>query len=70
MLMSAIEVDQGDERVVILGPCPGCHSWQLDYTRSLCFGFEHPEWLTLIEGCLQDHHDECAGLRKILSDTP
>ena len=39
MRMPAYVFDEPEWEVVVLGPCPGCESWQLDYTREVASGF-------------------------------
>jgi hypothetical protein len=50
---------------VILGPCPGCYAWTLQYdmSRILVDGID---LVTEVEQALQEHLAECAGLQEIV----
>jgi hypothetical protein len=51
-------------RFVVLGPCPGCFCWTLEYRD---FQFDSiVELHETVEHCLQDHLDECPGLQEIV----
>lgn len=66
---------------VVLGPCPGCDSWQLDYTDEVAQQFvrlvEAPgeplgmridiqPWHDVIEDALREHMTECPHLRDLV----
>ena len=62
---------------VVLGPCPGCDNWQLDYTYEVMDEFLEPtnhqsNSLTLrsfraaLEGILEEHLAECPHLKDLL----
>jgi hypothetical protein len=52
----------------ILGPCPGCGSWQLDYTDAVAIEFfDCPGGFhAVVEDALQEHFDACPQLREYL----
>lgn len=49
--------------IVILGPCPGCFLWTLEYEQGQ---FRPAELTEMVESVLQDHVDECSGLEEIV----
>ena len=51
------------EGIVVLGPCPGCFIWTLEYAYD-----DHPTegLLTAVERCLEEHLEECPGLQEIV----
>lgn len=51
-------------QTVVLGPCPGCSCWQVEYNTSLFTSIV--ELHETVEGTLQDHLDECPGLQEIV----
>lgn len=66
---------------VVLGPCPGCDSWQVDYTDAaveqfiqLVFDPDEPlqmrvdmqPWHDVIEDVLFEHMTECPHLRDLV----
>lgn len=51
---------------VVLGPCPGCDIWTLQYDTSLANTYSLPEFSALIEELLLGHLQECSGLREIV----
>lgn len=54
---------------VVLGPCPGCESWQLDYTDAAAGTFHTGEaFYAVIEDLLGDHLEECPHLRQLLAE--
>lgn len=63
-----------DSRVTVLGPCPGCDDWQLDYADTVVdqyakvtmTGSDLSEFFALIEAILQEHLAECPHLRDLV----
>lgn len=54
----------------VLGPCPGCESWTLEYPRDVMMEWPtYDAWVDAVEGILQEHMTECSGLREIMFDT-
>lgn len=52
---------------VILGPCPGCDLWTVDYDIGQVFAVWEPdEFQFVVEGLLRGHAKECSGLREII----
>lgn len=51
---------------IVLGPCPGCYLWTLEYQRFL---LPPEELIEIVEDALQDHLEECPGLQEIV-DSP
>lgn len=66
-MMQVTEIELGDDELVILGPCPGCDNWQIQYTWNVCFDFERPDFERMVEACLQDHYHECPPLQALVS---
>ena len=69
---------QRREADVVLGPCPGCDEWQLDYTDEVARQFvilrpsasggveaDTTEWHAAVEHILQEHMLECPHLRDL-----
>lgn len=65
---------------VVLGPCPGCDSWQVDYTDEVAREFaklqpgpdlglevDMAEWYLAIEGVLEEHAAECPHLQDLIN---
>lgn len=72
--------DEGN--TVVLGPCPGCDEWQLDYTDEVANQYAkvfHPprpdlgiqvdmsEWHDLLEFILEEHAAECPHLQDLIN---
>lgn len=56
--------------LVLLGPCPGCFSWQLEYSHGeMSQLYTVDEFEVVVEDILHAHMDECSGLKEIV-DTP
>lgn len=68
MRMAALRLEQGDYDVV-LGPCPGCLNWQLDYTNAVAGALGLDRFHEAVEQILQDHLAECPHLRLLLRDS-
>lgn len=52
---------------VVLGPCPGCDLWQVDYTDAVQLSYgTYPAFCDALEGVLAEHLDECPELQLIL----
>ena len=52
---------------VILGPCPGCEMWTVQYDRDVEMSFgSAAAFAEVIEEILADHLDECRGLQEII----
>lgn len=56
---------------VILGPCPGCEIWTLDYSLVVAATdyASDENFAEHVEFILQEHLAECSGLRELV-DTP
>lgn len=74
MLMHAVRATGAVRRNVsydvLIGPCPGCQSWQLDYTDDVLADYAE-YWLVtpaeLLEDLLREHAAECPHLRELLA---
>jgi hypothetical protein len=53
---------------VILGPCPGCLLWQLDYTFAVASEWTRAIWHLVVERALEEHFADCAPLRELMDD--
>lgn len=55
---------------IILGPCPGCELWtvEYDYPTMVSYG-SHEEFSVMVEQLLADHLAECPGLQEIVYNT-
>ena len=57
---------------VILGLCPGCYAWQVDYTDlvvwSYCQG-DLTKWHLIIEEVLTEHMYDCEHLQMALENS-
>jgi len=51
-------------QVVVLGSCPGCLNWQLDYEPVVFASYEQS--VAVIESVLREHLDECLHLQRAL----
>lgn len=64
---------------VVLGICPGCDLWQVDYTDVVAASYmrahygadgevvvDPQPWADVIEALLEEHVAECHGLRELL----
>lgn len=66
---------------VVLGPCPGCDDWQLDYNDDVAEQFvrllhdpdeplgvriDMAPWYDVIEDALREHMAECPHLRDLV----
>lgn len=58
------QLDASMKGTVILGPCPGCYSWTVEY-RTDQPGLQELAWT--IEAMLQEHLAECPGLQEIVN---
>lgn len=90
MRMPAQRLKPPNHDTVILGPCPGCSVWTLEYdddTAATYFEACYEEifemsseepvdtvayvdrgaWTSVVERALQDHYDECYGLRQLMA---
>ena len=54
---------------VVLGPCPGCDDWQLDYTYEAAATFASPlEFEMAVESILVEHASlQCPRLQDLLT---
>lgn len=65
--------------IVVLGPCPGCELWQVDYSQEtamtyvdlerdsgLLIASANPGWRETVEAVLQEHFNECRHLQLLL----
>lgn len=56
---------------VILGPCPGCELWQVDYADDVTMLYATDvEWHEIVESVLTDHLVECVHLQRFVADLP
>lgn len=54
----------------ILGPCPGCETWTVEYDYPTMTGFgTREEFVAAVEHVLQEHLAECRGLQEIVYNT-
>jgi hypothetical protein len=59
---------------VVIGPCPGCQSWQVDYTHEVAAQFGEPSvestqpFADVVEDILAEHLAECPHLQLLLQD--
>jgi hypothetical protein len=55
---------------VILGPCPGCFAWTLQYDKfQILEVFDSvQDFHDYVEDLLQKHLAECSGLREIVAE--
>lgn len=80
VLMGAQRRWNNSQYSVILGPCPGCDNWQVDYADDIATSYVevrvNPEgriepdptpWFLALEGVLQEHLAECEPLRQIVA---
>lgn len=51
----------------VLGPCPGCWVWTLEYWREDVAVWSQFEFNQVIEDLLAEHLQECSGLREVLA---
>lgn len=58
--------EPGMASTVILGPCPGCYSWTIEYDLAIVHrdGINLPE---TVEALLQEHLLECSGMQEIVN---
>lgn len=54
-----------DGGFVVIGPCPGCDIWTLQYDAALATSSSW-DLSEVVEGILADHLRECSGLREIV----
>jgi len=54
-----------DPQMVVLGPCPGCYAWTIEYNLDVVHR-ERVELSETVEALLQEHLLECAGMREIV----
>lgn len=65
----------------VLGPCPGCDNWQLDYTQRAATSYagwvigveqmprvDLTPFYAVIEQALQEHMAECPHLRDLVQE--
>ena len=69
-----MHVQRVDRKTVVIGPCPGCTLWTLEYDRATfdSLGGDDErggavELTEAVESALQDHLAECWGLQQLLS---
>lgn len=78
-----ISLEETDFADVVIGLCPGCELWQVDYTtevRESYIWWKHDrswppfktpildEWHEVIETVLAEHVMECVHLQRVLVD--
>lgn len=68
------------DQVTVLGPCPGCDNWQVDYTNGALQPYvrsvlgangieaDMTDFYAVIEAVLQEHLDECPHLRDLVEE--
>jgi hypothetical protein len=69
--MSKMQIQPGPNDRFILGPCPGCDLWTLEYGRQEVidiFGTVE-QFHAFVEGLLAEHLAECLGLQEIINNT-
>lgn len=57
-----------DRDRIILGPCPGCDLWTIEYRMSMIGpeGFAPWDLEAAIEAALYEHMLECSGLQEVV----
>lgn len=65
--MPVVRMSETDYEVV-LGPCPGCECWQVDYTQDVAAAMGLEPFREAVEFLLQEHLDECPHLQLVLQD--
>lgn len=78
-----IPLEDTDTADVVIGLCPGCELWQVDYTNAVQQQYmkmrtlrsippsvqvDPTEWHDLIEDILAEHLMECRHLQRLLVD--
>lgn len=73
---------EGQHADVVLGPCPGCDAWQVDYTDEVAHEYmrlytpprpelgiqvDPTEWHELLEFILAEHATECPHLQDLIA---
>jgi len=66
MRMAALRMHESEHDVVVLGPCPGCESWQLDYSSDVAEALGVVDLHDVVEHALQEHLAECVHLQLLL----
>lgn len=52
---------------VVLGPCPGCELWQVDYTQQAAFSYGLGlTFRGVLERVIREHLQECVHLQGLL----
>lgn len=52
---------------IVLGPCPGCDLWTVEYDIGEVFAAWEPhEFSMVVEQILRDHAGDCSGLQEII----
>lgn len=75
--LSSRRFSERPEYTVVLGPCPGCDDWQVDYTDEVRDSYSRPtienpttftvgDFHQVIEDVLQEHLNECPHLRDLV----
>lgn len=62
--MPVEKVGQPFGQTVVVGPCPGCFCWQVEYDTALFTSIT--ELHETVESVLQEHLEECSGLQEIV----
>lgn len=65
--MPRMQITKDRDAGVILGPCPGCEMWTVQYDISTVQSYESAvAFADVIEDLLGEHLDECWGLQEII----
>jgi hypothetical protein len=58
-----------DGKSTVLGPCPGCTIWTLEYPHIIVTTdwWHYSDFAEDVETILREHVAECAGLQEILA---
>lgn len=67
--MPRMQITKDRQAGVILGPCPGCEMWTVQYDRTVEMSYDTArDFADAIEEILADHLDECRGLQELIFD--
>lgn len=54
------------EQSVVVGPCPGCQNWQVDYAPATFVSYA--QCVAVVESVIREHLDECPHLQRLLPE--
>jgi hypothetical protein len=65
--MPRMQITKDRSAGTILGPCPGCEMWTIQYDPDVMGEWPtHDAFAAVIEDLLGEHLDECRGLQEIV----